>query len=1700
MQAIRNTRSTAVANEKSFAWRKWAAGLVVAGAATVATGDAFATAYTTAGSATINTSLNADNAEVENATDLKDGGKANVSIGIADTIAITAAGHTLNIVGSGTQLTRIGALTGVGKLDVNLDAAADTFTFGNIGTTAEKLAVATFAKGIITASSVNATTLNVAANGALAAGSVSATTVNISGALTASSLAATQVNIDNTGIFGALATNLTLDKTTNVLTQGGTFGADAGKTLTINGVVSGTTLTKTGNGTLVLAGTNTYNGTTKIEAGTLEVTGLLGGGNYVANIENDGTLKMNQAGNQRLGGVISGKGDLVKSGAGTLTLADANTYTGNTTINGGKISVTGSLGAFDAALGGFNYAGNVAIIAEASSLEMKGAVGADQLLSGTISGKGSLTVASSAIVALSGINTYSGGTTLAGAGAGFFGVAIDNGSALGTGKITVASDLVWLALQDTAAKDVVLDNDIDILLNKTLNLASVSDHNFTLAGNITGAGGLDLTAAGAGRIILSGANTYTGNTEIAVDSVVEVTGTWGTNGNYAGKILLESDMWGGTSDLILNQKTDQTLSGKISGGGTLIKSGANTLTLSNATSTYGATTLNAGKIVVAASSTVDFWGNVVGPLGSGTLTIAGANTTLAKDANATARIIHNDIDLDDKTLTVENAGTGNFTLAGTIDGKGGLVKTGTGNVTLAGNNTYTGNTAINSGNLVVTGTLDSGFGAYDGKISIANGSSLVMSNGVAGQQLTGVISGAGSLEVKGNFITLTGENTYSGSTTLAEGTLFIGNNSALGTGAVTITGANTTIAKLGSANDYTIANDVKLGTKTLTVTNGDDDNSLGLSGAISGTGGLIKDDSGKIFLSGASSYTGPTTLRAGTLVLNHATAGTIDAAGTGTITMAKNATLGFGVNGKLTQAITIDTAAGVGNITLDANGQSVSLSAIGQSKATIAGGVNFSSAAANGRFTLTQAAAYTGGTGIDAKTTVVAGAKDVLKNSTAIFLNGTFDTNGNDQTLNKLQNNGTITNSGRYDAKLTLNNVTAADATTFAGKILDGTGGGKLAVAKTGAGTLTLTGANTYSGGTTLAAGTLEIGNDKALGTGTVTVTGATTTIARGAGADYKIANDVNLGDKTLTLLNGHGVGSSFTLSGVISGTGSLIKDGSGEVILTGANTYSGATTVNGGQLSLTNTFLAQKDITVNGGGTLNNTGNLTIADGVQLNAVANSVTNDGKIYTYAKSDATKAALVAGSIAAASVGTIHVRAGTDAGDLKVGETKIQFFATTPNAYFTAATVKADPNKLFTVAYPNPAVGAVSNEVEITRKGARAAYPLISESVIESLDKYRLGTSRGVDAIIYKLDSTDESIEFAYNMAGVAGGAHHVAALAQSFTSSIGQRLSDTLPPAVPSSTNSSTTDDDALDAALTRGQESSVASGSRSATANTVWAAPIVGHQDGHSLYSGKLGYQFAADQYGALIGYEARAGRGGLWGIAGLAGGGTSVASGTTTHTVSKYGIGSIGVYTKLMRQPMDFIGQIGWTGINSQIEQRHAGLGKFAADVNTGAFYLSLGFEKRVRYGRLHIVPTLSIDFTSINQGAFTTTYNAGGLTDDAFKADAGSANMLTVPVGVKFYGNWRVGHSGHSVLRPDFALRCLPNVGDKDLGYKNLPISGTSAMLYSAVADGMAGDVNTGITWSRGSLDFGLRYNGTFSDRFSNHNGSIVLSKSF
>ncbi|EBS2665286.1 autotransporter outer membrane beta-barrel domain-containing protein [Salmonella enterica subsp. enterica] len=998
----------------------------------------------------------------------------------------------------------------------------------------------------------------------------------------------------------------------------GTFNlADADDSFTVNTVLenvdansgwNGQSLTKTGAGTLILNAENTYTGGTTISGGTLVATNVeaLGTGNVTDNA----TLELNTGGD--FDNAISGSGQVVKSGDGTLTLSGANTYSGGTLISdgtliAGRVDVLGSGDVTDNATLEMNTGGT---------------------FSNTISGSGQVVKSGDKTLTLSGVNSYTGGTTISGGT-----LVASNVDALGRGDVTD---------------------------NATLEMNTGGD----FANNIGGTG--SVVKSGDKTLTLSGANSYTGGTTISGGTLVA------TNVEALGTGSV-------TDNATLELNTGGDFDNAISGSGQVVKSGDKTLTLSGANSYSGATTISGGTLMathvnalgtgaidnrasllldasgqftvtdlttesggnteIGAGSTlqattltqksdstltINLDSNTADPVIhaasqvslAGTLDITGVGDVLDSDPASTDDLDTFTLIASDKTiagdfekLTVAgmDADLADFiTVDGRIDDTGkqyelttaltwyadrddavtdahgtfnltnadgsfavntvlenvdatldpasatgwdgtSLIKQGAGTLILNAENTYTGGTTISGGTLVATNVDALGSG------DVTDNATLEMNTGGT---FDNAISGSGQVVKSGDkTLTLSGANSYSGGTLISDGTLIAGRVDVLGSGDVTdnatlemntggtfsntISGSGQVVKSgdktltLSGVNTYTggtlISGGTLVGSNVEALGTGDVTNNatleLNTSGdfdnAISGSGKVEKSGDDALTLSGSNTYTGGTLISDGTLVASN-----VEALGTGDVT--DNATLALNAGGDFTNNI---------------------------------GGTGRVEKSGDDALTLSGSNTYTGGTLISGGTLVAndvnaLGTGDVTDNAT-LMLNtgGDFTNNIGGTGCVEKSGDGTLTLSGANSytggtlisgGTLVANDVNAlgtGDITDNATLALNAVGdfnnaiSGSGKVEKSGDGTLTFSGANSYRGGTTISGGTLLASNVEALGTGDVT---NNATLALNTGGDFDNA---------------------------ISGSGNVVKSGADTLTLSGNNSYRGGTTINDGTL-----------------------------------------------------------------------------------------------------------------------------------------------------------------------------------------------------------------------------------------------------------------------------------------------------------------------------------------------------------------------------------------------------------------------------------------------------------------------------------------------------------------------------------------------------
>ncbi|HEY1377957.1 MAG TPA: autotransporter-associated beta strand repeat-containing protein, partial [Gemmataceae bacterium] len=709
--------------------------------------------------------------------------------------------------------------------------------------------------------------------------------------------------------------------------------AGAGGDYTIlSGVISGgNSLTKTGNGRLVLSAANTYTGPTNVAGGVLSVNALANGGavsgigqstNAAANLvfSNGGVLQYTggsvstdrsftltagtvsgggfevaQAGTVlTLTGAGSGTGALLKNGPGTLVLTGANTYTGGTTINAGALKIAGAddrlpttgnvtftggtldLNGFRLTVNGLASIGGAGVIMGGGALWV-GNGGGGGSYSGVIQDGSSiigLTKVGAGTQTLSGANTYTGGTALLGGT-----LALGSLGAIGTtGTISFDGG----ALQFSAANTTDYSPRFRTVSNQAYRL-DTNGQAVTLASALTSPGG-SLTKLGAGTLTLTAANTYTGPTSIS------------------GGVLSVGVLANGGTASPIGQSSSAVANLAFANGGILRYTGP-TVAIDRGF------TLNAGGggfDVTQAATTLTLSGSGVGTggfvkAGAGTLILTGANSfiggtainagTLQVGAGGASGALGSGNVTDNGSLVFNL--TSSAAVSGAISGSGGVVQAGPGTLTLTGTNTYTGGTTINAGILQVgPGALGSGPVADNTTLAFSFSSSATQSN---------VISGPGGVSKLGfGALTLTGTNTYTGPTAVSAGSLIAGSPSAFGVNSAVTLSPGTTLSVNGNniaigslAGAGTVNNN---GNASATLTVGSDNTSTTFAGLVTdGTGyplAVAKVGTGTLTLTGRAANTGGYTATGGTLEFS----GALVQPGPSSLTAAAGATIQYDAN------------------------------------------------------------------------------------------------------------------------------------------------------------------------------------------------------------------------------------------------------------------------------------------------------------------------------------------------------------------------------------------------------------------------------------------------------------------------------------------------------------------------------------------------------------------------------------------------------------------------------------------------------------------------------------------------------------------------------------------------------------------------------------------------------------------------------------
>ncbi|MCP3901994.1 MAG: autotransporter domain-containing protein [Planctomycetes bacterium] len=584
------------------------------------------------------------------------------------------------------------------------------------------------------------------------------------------------------------------------------------------------------------------------------------------------------------------------------------------------------------------------------------------------------------------------------------------------------------------------------------------------------------------------------------------------------------------------------------------------------------------------------------------VTIKGTNNgggpgALTIDASS-GNFILNNIDLTDPAgiaLTVQ--GNRNTTIDGTISGGAGssLVKTGSGTLIINNANTmFAGSTSLQNGTVVAGNDMAFGTGFVqvtgdaslqadvDGRtignlvgllagntLTVSGGSNLILTN----------VTGAGALKMSmstdDDMLTLSNSMSYTGGTELSRGTLMLGHANALGTGALTVSGSSFLDTSLALNVGTAISIDPG---RILTVAGSND---LELSGNIDGLGFLTKDGAATLLLSGTNDFNGTLAIAGGTVQLQNGDA----IKDTTNVQLANTAAVRL----ELLNDETIGALFGGGDMggVVDLGANTLTVNEVGDSqysgKITGAGSLIHSG---TGRIVLSGENDHTGGTSITGAGGTIAFGNDMAlgMGSLTIDANGNLQPFGGDRTIgNDITINADLGLGGvnvlTFTGTTTLTVVSTMDVTNTAGvdfaNVIQGAGG----LTKTGAGTLTLSAANTYAGDTNIDGGALML-------TGSV-------------------AGDLNVND-----------------TGMLRGTGTvggLLTNAMGGRIQPGDNGVIGTLNVTGNYVQQAGSTLT---VDVDGGsGTsdlLNVTGNATLAAGSTIEAViaSTSFISDGQTFS----------------------------------------------------------------------------------------------------------------------------------------------------------------------------------------------------------------------------------------------------------------------------------------------------------------------------------------------------------------------------------------------------------------------------------------------------------------------------------------------------
>jgi len=862
-------------------------------------------------------------------------------------------------------------------------------------------------------------------------------------------------------------------------------------------------------------------------------------------------------------------GGLTKTGAGALTLSNANTYTGNTTVNVGTLTTSGN---------GTINASNAIIVngSGAKFLHTNTTTAVSPtvtLTQGTLSGNGSVStvnVGAGTGGVISNNNGVAGGALTIGT------LTFSGAATVNTYSNSTSAAIVTTTLATNAAGTVTINPTASSWSNGNYDLisyaGSIGGAGFSkfVLGSVSGTSSRQnaslinsgtavqlsivsdytyWTGGGDGKWNLASTNNWkltsanTTTTFLAADDAL-----FNDNATGAGPLSINIDTANvaPASTTFNNTTKDYSLIGAFGiSGGTLTKTGTGNLTISTPNTYTGATAINGGTLTLSGNGTLGTGSALT--LGGGNLNLGGTSQSVGAVSVTTAAASGDTIsngNLTGTSYAVSNA-AGNVGISARLlaNGSAGLAKTGNGTVTLSGANTYTGATAISGGALTLSGSG-----------TLGTGSALTLGGGSL--NLGGTSQSVGAVSV----------------TTAAVSGDTIGNGSLTGTSY-----AASNVATTATISANLLAN---------------------------GTAGFTKTGNGTVILSGNNTYTGNTTVSAGALNVQSANALGSTA---GSTSVAANQVLQL-QGGVVFAAEPLNLLSNSGsNVALqnvsDNNEWTGTISSVSVSPINT---LNISSDSG----LLTVSGTMTSGVG--SSTT---GAPFLLRGAGNITVSGQITglagvTSSPVTAPNLLANPGvrTLTNNANNYTGLTT--VTGGTLSFSSIKNADGSPSALGAPTNATNGTIAIGSGNTT--GTLVYIGTGDT-TDRILSlAGT---TGNATIDQSGTGL-LKFTSDLTVtgsGDKTLTL-QGSTAGTGEISGAIVGSTTSLTKLGTGTWTLSGVNTYTGNTTVGAGALALNTNSTSSISVAsgaalqLNLGNSLTTTGTLDLAAGATVTVIGTPV------------------------------------------------------------------------------------------------------------------------------------------------------------------------------------------------------------------------------------------------------------------------------------------------------------------------------------------------------------------------------------------------------------------------------------------------------------------------------------------------------------